>query len=53
MTMVVHCFAEQAPVSAMMNAKGTAMMEDGLSKMGKVTPNLTTLDHKLVVLLQK
>ena len=30
--------AEQDPMAAMIATKGAAMMDDGLSKLGKVTP---------------
>ena len=35
--------AEQDPMVAMIGTKGAAMMEDGLSKLGKVTPKFESL----------
>ena len=46
-TTVPNCIAEQAPMAAMIGAKGAAMMEDGLSKLGKVTPKFENLGPQL------
>ena len=44
---VTNYIAEQDPTSATIGAKGTAMMEDGLSKLGKVTPKFENLEPRL------
>ena len=45
--MVPNYIAEQDPMAAMIGAKGAAMMEDGLSKLGKVTPKFENLRPQL------
>ena len=40
---VPNYIAEQDPMAAMIGAKRAAMMEDSLSKLGKVTPKFENL----------
>ena len=44
---VTNFIAEQDPMAAMIGAKGASMMEDGLSKLGKVTPKFDNLGPRL------
>ena len=44
---VTNYIAEQDPMSAMIGTKGAAMMEDGLSKLGKLTPKFENLGPQL------
>ena len=40
---VTNVIVEQDPMAAMIGTKGVAMMEDSLSKLGKVTPKFDNL----------
>ena len=40
---VTNVIVEQDPMAAMIGTKGAPMMEDSLSKLGKVTPKFDNL----------